>query len=85
MGCSGGDVTKNPESWGPDRSFQTWLSSTKSGNYKESYEGLGRVMCFNKIGYAADRKSATVEATCRFHKSIEKMEYNWNGAGYQEG
>jgi len=84
LGCSGGSVTKNPTEWGAERSFQTWLSTTQTDNYKPSYEGLGRVMCYNKIGYSADRKSATVEATCRFHSSVVKKEFNWDNQGYQE-
>jgi alpha-amylase len=53
-----------------------------ASQWKTSYEGLGRVMCYNNVVYAGDRKSATVTATCRKHSSIAKMEYNWNNSGY---
>jgi alpha-amylase len=39
-------------------------------------------MCYNKVTYAPDRRSATVEATCRKHDSIRNVQYNWNGTGF---
>ena len=39
-------------------------------------------MCFNKIDYAADRKSAKVSVKCRFHESIVTKSYNWNNEGF---
>lgn len=44
---------------------------------------MGRVFCYNHIKYSTDRSSAEVEARCRQHSSITKMEYNWNGKGYK--
>lgn len=40
-------------------------------------------MCYNDIVYSADRSSANVEAKCRKHDSITKMEYNFNNEGFQ--
>jgi hypothetical protein len=40
-------------------------------------------MCYNKVVYGSDKKSATVEAKCRKHDSITKIEYNWNNEGFQ--
>lgn len=39
--------------------------------------------CYNNIVYAKDRNSATVEARCRQHDSVTKLQYNWNGEGFQ--
>jgi hypothetical protein len=50
--CSSGDATTNPPEWA-DRSFQTYLPG--SAKYKEEYEGLGRVMCYNQITYGGDQ------------------------------
>jgi hypothetical protein len=80
LGCSSGDVTTNPADWA-ERSFQTWLPGSE--HYKEEYEGLGRIMCYNNYTYASDRQSATVEARCRTHKSVTEVQYNWNGEGFQ--
>jgi alpha-amylase len=79
LGCTSGSVTTNPPDWA-NRSFQTPLPG--SAHYKPEYEGLGRVMCYNNIQYASDRKSATVEARCRTHSSVSNVSYNWNGEGF---
>ena len=79
--CTSGDQTTNPPDWA-ERSFQTYLPG--SANYKEEYEGLGRVMCYNNITYSEDRQRATVEAVCRQHSSVTKLEYNWNNQGYTD-
>jgi alpha-amylase len=52
--------------------------------YKPEYEDLGRLMCYQKVVYAGDRKSANVKAICRQHDSITKMEYNYNGKGFTD-
>ena len=44
--CTSGDQTTNPDDWA-ERSFQTYLPG--SDLYKDEYEGLGRVMCYNHI------------------------------------
>lgn len=80
LGCQSGDVTTNPSDW-VDRSFQTPLPGTP--NWKESYQGMGRIVCFNNIIYNSDRTSAEVEAKCRQHSSIGKVEYNWADSGFQ--
>lgn len=73
-------MTTNPADWA-DRSFQTYLPG--SDLYKEEYEGLGRVMCYNHIKYDdAARTSATVTARCRQHSSITDLTYNWNGEDF---
>ena len=79
--CTSGDQTTNPPDWA-ERSFQTYLPG--SAKYKDAYEGLGKVMCYNQITYSADRSSATVEAKCRQHSSVDSLQYNWNGEGYTD-
>ena len=79
LGCSSGDVTTNPDDWA-ERSFQTYLPG--SDLYKEEYEGLGRVMCYNHIQYDDTRTNATVTARCRQHSSITELTYNWNDEGF---
>ena len=79
LGCTSGSVTTNPADW-VDRSFQTPLPGTPK--WKEGYQGMGRIVCYNNITYASDRKSATVEARCRQHSSIIDVQYNWNNEGY---
>ena len=82
VGCTSGQQTRYPDDWSK-RSFQTFLKDGPDAHlYKPGYEGLGRVMCYNDVKYAADRKSATVTAACRKHDSITKMEYNWNNSGF---
>lgn len=44
---------------------------------------MGRIVCYNNITYASDRKSASVEARCRQHSSIVDVQYNWNNEGFQ--
>ena len=84
MGCKDGQQTRYPDDWSK-RSFQTFLKDGPDSHmYKPEYEGLGRVMCYNKVSYTADRKSATVEAKCRQHDSITKVQYNWNGSGFTD-
>lgn len=39
-------------------------------------------MCYNHVQYTSDRRSATVEARCRQHKSVTKLQYNWNNHGF---
>jgi len=39
-------------------------------------------MCYNNIVYNSGRTSATVSVRCRQHSSINKVQYNYNGAGY---
>ena len=39
-------------------------------------------MCYNNITYDSSRTSATVEAVCRQHSSVYKLEYNWNAEGF---
>lgn len=77
--CSSGSATTNPPDWAT-RSFQTPLPG--DALHKPEYEGLGRVMCYNNIQYTNDRKSATVEARCRKHSSVQNLSYNWNNEGY---
>lgn len=72
-------MTTNPPDWA-ERSFQTWLPG--SDLHKPEYEGLGRVMCYNNIQYSSDRNSATVEARCRSHSSVQALQYNWNNEGF---
>lgn len=43
---------------------------------------MGRIVCYNNIIYSSDRRSAEVEARCRQHSSIAKVEYNWAGKGF---
>jgi alpha-amylase len=43
---------------------------------------MGRIVCYNNITYNGDRSSAEVEARCRQHSSIAKVEYNWADTGY---
>ena len=62
MGCSSGQATKYPDDWA-NRSFQTFLPG--DAQYKDSYQSLGRIMCYNGFVYASDRKSATLEVRCR--------------------
>jgi hypothetical protein len=80
LGCTDGQVTTNPPEWA-SRTFQTPLPG--SSNYRESYQGFGRVTCYYNIVYAQDRNSATVEARCRQHDSVAELQYNWNGEGFQ--
>jgi len=79
LGCTSGSVTTNPADW-VNRSFQTPLPG--SANWKESYQGMGRIVCYNNITYASSRQSATVEARCRQHSSITNVQYNWAGQGF---
>lgn len=79
--CTSGEQTNQPAEWA-DRSFQTYLPG--SANYKDAYQGLGRVMCYNHIQYDSDRTSATVTARCRQHSSIKSIQFNWNGEGMQD-
>ena len=82
VGCTDGEQTRYPDDWAK-RSFQTFLKDGPDAHmYKDEYEGLGRVMCFNQVVYAADKKSATITAKCRQHDSITELQYNWNGAGF---
>ena len=83
LGCADGTVTTNPADWA-NRSFQTWLPESGSENYREGYQGLGRVTCYNNIIYNSSRTSADVEARCRTHSSITSLEYNWNGEGFTD-
>jgi len=57
LGCTDGQVTTNPADW-VDRSFQTPLPGTPM--WKEEYQGMGRVVCYNSIVYTSDRSSAQV-------------------------
>jgi hypothetical protein len=78
LGCTDGQQTRYPDDWSK-RSFQTFLKDgPDAALYKDEYEGLGRVMCYNQIVYSKDKSSATVSAKCRQHDSITKLEYNWN-------
>lgn len=81
LGCTSGDVTNNPADWA-SRTFQTPLPG--SDDWEPRHQGYGRIQCFNKIVYNSDRSAADVEAVCRQHDSIEKVEYNWAGAGFVE-
>lgn len=40
-------------------------------------------MCFNKITYSDDLKSATVEAKCRQASQVSSLQYNFNDEGFQ--
>jgi hypothetical protein len=65
VGCTSGEQTNYPDDWSK-RAFQTFLKDGVDAHmYKPSYEGLGKVMCFNKVVYSGDRSSAEVTATCR--------------------
>jgi hypothetical protein len=77
--CTSGQQTNNPVEWA-DRVFQTPLAS--ASDYQSSYEGRGRIVCYNNIVYSHDRLSATVEARCRQHSSIVDVKYNWNNEGF---
>ena len=79
MVCKSDNQTGVPEEWS-ERSFQTFLPGDPY--YKDSFEGLGRIMCYSAILYFNDRKSATVEIRCRQHSSIVKVEYNFDDAGF---
>lgn len=79
MGCSSGTATTYPDTWA-ERSFQTFLPG--DANYKDSYEGLGRIMCYSSIAYASDRKSATVNVKCKQHSTISSLQYNFNDKGF---
>ena len=79
LGCQNGSDTRYPDDWA-DRAFQTWLPGSEK--HQDGFEGLGRVMCYNNITYASDRQSAEVEAVCRQHSSVQKLEYNWAGQGF---
>ena len=82
VGCTDGQQTRYPDDWS-NRAFQTFMKDGVDAHmYRPEYEGLGRIMCFNKVTYAGDRQSAKVEATCRQHKSITEVQYNWNGQGF---
>ena len=73
VGCTDGKQTRYPDDWAK-RSFQTFLKDGPDAHmYKDEYEGLGRVMCFNKVVYSADKKSATINAKCRKHDSIAEL------------
>jgi alpha-amylase len=39
-------------------------------------------MCYNNIQYSADKSTATVEARCRQHSSVQSLAYNWNNEGF---
>lgn len=55
VGCTDGQQTRYPEEWSK-RAFQTFLEDGVDAHmYKPEYEGLGRIMCYNKVTYAADR------------------------------
>ena len=70
VGCKDGQQTRYPDEWNK-RAFQTFLKDGPDAHmYKDEYEGLGRIMCYNKVTYGSDRQSATVEAICRKHDSI---------------
>jgi hypothetical protein len=75
MGCTSGQATNPPADWA-SRSFQTPLPHDPY--YKDQYEGLGRIMCYNNIVYSSDLKSANIECLCRQHSSINKVQFNWN-------
>lgn len=75
MGCRSGQEVHNPPDWA-DRSFQTFLPGDPY--YKPEFEGLGRLMCYSSIKYAAGRGSADVTIKCRQHSSITKVQYNFN-------
>ena len=79
MGCISGSATNPPADW-INRSFQTPLPHDPY--YKEGYEGLGRVMCYNNIVYNSGRTQATVEVRCRQHSSVNKVQYNFNNQGF---
>jgi hypothetical protein len=54
-GCTSGTQTRYPDEWSK-RSFQTFLKDGPDSHmYKPEYEGLGRVMCFNKVTYSSDK------------------------------
>ena len=83
VGCTSGSQTNYPADWS-SRAFQTFLEDGVDAHmYKPSYEGMGRLMCFNDIVYSSDRQSATVQAKCRKHESVVTMLYNFNGEGFQ--
>ena len=82
-GCTSGQQTRYPDEYSK-RAFQTYLKDgPDSEKWKPEYEGLGRVMCFNKVTYSDDKQSATVEAKCRQHDSVKELQYNFNGEGFQ--
>ena len=82
-GCPSGDQTRYPDEY-KQRAFQTYLKDGPDADkYREEFEGLGRVMCFNKVSYSSDRQSASVEAKCRQHDSVNELQYNFNNEGFQ--
>lgn len=82
VGCTDGKQTRYPDDWSK-RAFQTFLKDgPDAAMYKPQYEGLGRVMCYNKVVYGKDKKSATSNAVCRKHDSITKLEFNWANKGF---
>ena len=65
VGCTSGSQTRYPDDWSK-RAFQTFRKDGPDAHmYKEEYEGLSHVMCFNKVNYSNDRRSAKIEARCR--------------------
>ena len=49
--------------------------------YDEKYEDLSHIMCFTKTTYNDRRDEATVQARCRHHDSITKLQYKWGDDG----
>ena len=47
--------------------------------YKDTYEDLSRIMCYNHVKYNTDRTIATVETLCRQHASITELTYSYKG------
>ena len=70
MLCTSGSITTNPDDWAK-RSFQTPLPG--DFYYRDTYQNLGRIMCYPLIQYAQDRQSASVEVVCKKHESITKV------------
>lgn len=82
VGCTDGQQTRYPDDWS-QRAFQTFLKDGVDAHmYKPEYEGLGRIMCYNKVTYMADKTTAKCEAICRKHDSIVDVQYNWNNTGF---
>ena len=50
--------------------------------YKDTYEDLSRLMCYNHVVYDADRTSASVETLCRQHASITDVTYSYDGQDF---
>jgi alpha-amylase len=80
MRCSSGGATTNPASW-DERIFQTPLKGEEL--YKDTYESLGKIMCYSDIKYRNSLSSAEISVKCMQHSSVGGLNYNFNNEGVQ--